>query len=143
MKRIMLSVTMILALLVLTAGVAASSVTRLRVSIPFDFNVGAKQLQAGQYIFAIGAITTHDASASSVAVLTQDGIIIALIPTMPGWDAPMNDDHLHFNRYGDRYFLSKVECAGYQANLRVTRTEKEARAENVRDRGTIRLALLK
>jgi hypothetical protein len=137
----MLSVTMSLALLVLTVGASASSVMRLRVSIPFDFYVGSEQLSAGQYIFAIGSLVAHNASATSVTVFKQDGTIIALIPTMPGWEASMSDDHLHFNRYGDKYFLSKVESAGYQANLSITRTEKEARAENVRDRGTIRLAL--
>lgn len=140
MKRLILLATLSLALLALTVTASANSVTRLWADVPFNFYIGAEQLSAGQYIFAISPIAAHSASTTSVTVLRQDGTFVARVSTMPGWDSSMSDDHLHFNRYGDKYFLSSVEGVGYQANLRVTRTEKEARAENVNDRGTIRLA---
>jgi hypothetical protein len=141
MKRSMLLATLSLAVLALAVTAFSNSVTRLSADIPFNFYVGAERLSAGQYIFAIGPLVAHNASTTSVTVLRQDGTAVARVATMPGWDSSLGNDHLRFNRYGDKYFLASVEGAGYQANLMLTRTEKEARAENVNDRGILRLAL--
>jgi len=143
MKKITLILTSIAVLLVLTLGASAGSVTRLRANVPFAFYVGTEQLPAGEYIFEIGSIGPAAATSTLVRVLDQDGKTTTLIQTMPGADSRMNDDHLHFNRYGNMYFLSKVEALGYQANLRATRSEKEAMAmaRNNQDRGTTILAL--
>jgi hypothetical protein len=141
MKRIALLVILVATLLMLTLGASAGSVTRLRANVPFAFYVGTEQLPAGGYIFEIASLGPAAATSTLVRVLDHDGKTTTLIQTMPGADSHMNDDHLHFNRYGEMYFLSKVEALGYQANLRATRSEKEAMAQSNQDRGTTILAL--
>jgi hypothetical protein len=99
----------ILRSLVVTAGLGAAfgpvalmAQSEIRITIPFDFTIGAKSLAAGEYsvqavrnnLFLIRNL--HDRTGS-------------LTLTMPG-DEPKRGGFpvLTFNRYGDSYFLNKV-----------------------------------
>jgi hypothetical protein len=134
MKKLM---TLTLAgLMVLFTGVLYASSTQIRVAIPFDFYAGTTHLSAGDYIVEMRPITTYAGTSTSVAIRTTDGNIAAYLPTMPG-NASLADNHLHFMRYGDQYFLSRVESNGYQANLKRSSLEKELLAESAMPQATI------
>ena len=125
-----LTVLLIVGMAVLGLSVAASaqSATILRANIPFAFYADKVLLPAGQYVFEMRPIGHGSATASAVTVRSQDGSWATFLLTMPGTD-PNNDEQLHFNRYGNKYFLSKVEAVGLQANVRKNKIEREIRAQ--------------
>ncbi len=119
-------------LLVGTLCMAVAPAQILRVDIPFEFYVGKDLLPAGQYIFEMQSTTGYSATASSVFIRRGDGEALRWVWTMPNQALPGDPtNQLTFHRYGDAYFLSKVECNGYKADLRVTPRERELLAEVV------------
>jgi hypothetical protein len=140
MKK-MLLLTLVLTLSIFSVTSAASSTIKLKAHIPFAFYVGSAELPAGEYIFSLREIAPHSASASALAVLRKDGTIITWLPTLPGSDCRTMEDRLQFNKYGNKYFLSKVESWGSQANLRVTGAERELRTKGNSLQGPTLLAM--
>jgi hypothetical protein len=140
MKRTVVRFTLGIALVGLSAVAWANSAARLRVTIPFSFYADGRVVPAGEYIFEIGAASPGAASATSVVIRNTDGTAVAVIFTMPGWDRNMADDHLHFNRYNNTYVLSRVEGLGFQANLTMSRIEKELIGQAKGKRGSTLIA---
>jgi hypothetical protein len=142
MKKTSVLMVAVAALLLIATGALASSVIRIRASVPFSFYVGDEQLPAGNYIFEMRAIGFGSSSSSAVAVYRQDGSVAAMISTIPsGWEYHrMADGHLHFTRYSNSYFLNKVEGPGAGASLITTKAERELRAQNNRGSETVIVA---
>lgn len=128
MKKITVLTIVGLMVLGLSAAAFANVASRLRVDVPFSFYVGKELLPAGQYIFETRSMSPWAASSSSVQIRNTSGDVMTWVHTQPGATAPQDDNHVHFNKYGNQYFLSKVEGFGYQATLNATRAEKELRA---------------
>jgi hypothetical protein len=135
MKKAML-VLSLAGLVIIFTGAAYANTGLLRVTIPFEFYVGNTQLPAGDYIFEMRPISTYSATSSSVVVKMMDGTVAARIATMPG-TAAMDNNQLHFSRYGNQYFLAKVESSGLQAGLKATHREKELLAQALAPQGVI------
>ncbi len=128
MRKIIVFTVLGVIVLGLTAAVAADTATKVRADVPFAFYAGKELIPAGSYIFELRSFGMGS-SASSVLIHNESGSIVTVLLTKPG-DVPLGEDaHLHFNKYGVRHFLSKVEGAGYQANLTPSRAEKEMRAQ--------------
>jgi len=133
MKNMIVVFASIVVLLVLATGASAITAARIRAYVPFDFHVGEELLPAGNYIFEMRAIGFGSSSSSAVAIYRPNGTIVTSIPTMPiGWDyRHMSDCHLHFTRLTGNYFLAKVEAPESGAALRMSKAEKELRAQNM------------
>lgn len=130
MKKTVFFGFLVISLFVLVTGAPARSAVALLVNVPFDFYVGKELLPAGDYRFEMGAMTPFTAKSSSLLVRRQDGSAVTGIFTIPGSGSlSINTDRLHFNRYGDKYFLARIECLEYQADLGKTAIEKELRAQ--------------
>ncbi len=119
---------------------SASAAARLRVNVPFAFYADNQALPAGSYVFEIGYGASASVSASGVIIRSLDGTAASVLLTTPGSGIKMTDNHLHFNKYGEKYFLSKVEGLGYQVNLKANRIEKEMRAQAVPKQETTLIA---
>jgi hypothetical protein len=128
MRKLTVLLMVVMAVLGLSIAASAANPTILRANIPFAFYAGKELLPAGQYTFELQAIGLGSATASAVAVRHQDGSLATFLFTMPG-TGRFNNDLLYFNRYGNKYFLSKVEAVGLQANVKATRIERELRAQ--------------
>jgi len=128
MKKATVLVLLGIAVLGLTVAAIANTATRVRADVPFAFYFGKELMPAGAYIFEMRSFGSGS-SASSVVVYSQSGTLSSISLSRPGDPPPANDAHLHFNRYGSRYFLTRVEGSGYQANLNMTPAEKEMRAQ--------------
>ncbi len=105
-KRAHLVLMLFIVAVTLVAPLMAQSV-RITANIPFEFTIGNKTLPAGEYMISNG-------SAPYVLMLRgKQRHVGALIMTEPEQIAPTRDPasvtKLEFNKYGDRYFLSKVE----------------------------------
>jgi hypothetical protein len=130
MKKTAFFGILLISLFVLVTGAPARSAAALLVNIPFDFYVGKELLPAGDYRFEMGAMTPFTAKSSSLLVRRQDGSPVTGIFTIPGSGSlSIDTDRLHFNRYGNKYFLARIECLEFQADLRKTSIEKELRAQ--------------
>jgi len=131
MKKI--AVVMILGVMVLGLSVVATAAmgVRLRANIPFPFYAGPELMPAGDYIFDIQSVGTGAPTASSILIHNESGSVAKWVLTIPGVIDSGAENHLHFNHYGNRHFLARVEGVGHQANLRLTPAEKELRAQKV------------
>jgi hypothetical protein len=126
MKRTIVVVASIFALLICAVVATAGTTIRIRADVPFNFYVGEERLPAGSYIFEMRPIGFGAASSSAVAVYYPDGTIVTMIPTMPaGYDYRSSDAQLHFRRYGNAYFLAKVEGPQAGASFRTAKAERE------------------
>ena len=142
MKRTIVLVTSIIALLMLATVAPAGPATRIRASIPFDFFTGDQQLPAGYYIFEMRALGFGSSSSSAVAIYRPDGNFACLTPSMPTWyDSRSDDGHLHFKRYGNVYFLSRIEGPQSGAAMRATKAEREYRAQTRVPQDTVLMAV--
>ena len=130
MKKTMTIVVTMGFILIMALSAFAGTVERLRVNIPFDFYIDKEVLPAGEYIVEMRPTSSGSSTASTVFVVNQDRTVTAMILTNPGSDNELNS-RLVFNKYGAKYFLSKVESMGLQANVRVSKFEKELRAQNI------------
>ncbi len=128
MKKMTVLALLGIAVLGLTAVAIANTAARVRADVPFSFYIGKELIPAGEYIFEMRSLGLG-ASAGSVLIHNDSGSIASVVLTTPGDVRDATMAHLHFNKYGSRYFLSKVEGAGYQANLAPTRAEKEMRVQ--------------
>lgn len=112
-----------LILLVFTAstlllGQAVSS--RLKVEVPFNFEMANLKLPAGDY-------QVSDFSRLAVHVSNRKaGNDVVTIQNVLAYDSTDEKDvRLIFNKYGDRYFLSEIWYPGIARALPKSKTERE------------------
>ena len=92
----------------LLVGLAASAQaqSKIKVNVPFDFNIGTTLLQAGEY-----TVQPASPNVSSEVLLFRDAAGNSRAVTMGIRMEPSSKDKvpkLVFHRYGDTYFLSQV-----------------------------------
>jgi hypothetical protein len=142
MRNAIVIAASIAVLLMLGTAASAGTAARVRAYVPFDFHVGEELLAAGNYIFELRSIGLASSSSSIVAVYRPDGTMASLIPTMPtGWNNRRTSDcRLHFTRLTNSYFLATVEAPEAGADLRMSKAERELRAQNTDRQDVILLA---
>jgi len=93
--------------------------TTIMARIPFDFTIGSKSFAAGEY-----RVMEH--SSNVLAIRSADGrpaILAMAHGFLPG--AKSGEAKLTFNKYGDRYFLSRVSHSDRGWELPKSAVEKE------------------
>ena len=95
---VLLTATMVLSM----TAFAQSKDDHLKVNIPFDFYVGARQMPAGTYI--VEASTNGTAKMSNND--THESMVFVTTPIIK--KNRQADPRLVFNSYGDAHFLSQV-----------------------------------
>lgn len=91
-------------LLALSPGAQAQQQFLFRVDIPFDFMAGGAHLPSGEYL-------AFHATPSMIQLVAQNGRASAWIPVKASAVAEAGEgpNQIVFNRYGDQYFLAKVQ----------------------------------
>lgn len=123
MKKTLLLMSVVAGLTIMAVFASAASGVVMRGDIPFDFYVENELLPAGEYDFAMGVVGGE--TASSIAIRTKDGTVVAFLTTKSDSEAKAKAGQLSFNHYSGKYFLKSVECPGYKADLKTTMHEKE------------------
>lgn len=113
-------------LLVLTAGVAQAQVSgRVNAHIPFNFQIGDKQLPAGDY-------SIKRVSQNALLIESTDKQQQVLMPFTEeidnGPNAKQKSERLVFRQYGERYFLAQIWMSRATAGRELTRTDAEREA---------------
>jgi hypothetical protein len=112
----------------LSAAFPGGNVVRVRADVPFAFYVDKEILPAGSYVFEIGASSQAAATGTSVVIRSVSSDTSSVLFTVPLSEKAALDC-LRFNKYGDKYFLARIEGLGYVAEVRSTRMERELRAQ--------------
>jgi hypothetical protein len=119
MKRSIFNTIAMLSLSAVLGSVHLNAQGPINVTVPFDFNVGAKSFHAGEY-------TVQEITTWVLAIRSADDRSSMLTSTTPGEPgATPGTAKLTFNRYGDRYFLSNVSGGGRGWALSKSAPEKE------------------
>ena len=118
----------LIAATILWAGLSFSGITSsMQVNVPFEFYLEDQLLPAGAYHFEMGS--GRGATASSVTVRSIDGDGIRMLCTLPEVDGNAGMNHLRFNQYGNKNFLSSISINGHKATLKTFKLEKELRSQ--------------
>jgi len=129
-KRMLLPLffSLIVAASIWPAKAQAQIIGNLEANVPFQFHVGNNTLPAGRYII-------HQLEASDLTIMeisSADGKLSALfsVESEEAKSTPEKTE-LIFNKYGDRYFLSKLFDEGNPDGnkLVASRDEKQASKE--------------
>lgn len=137
-KIILLSAIVLLASIAPTQ--AQSLGIRIRVNVPFDFNLNEKKLPAGEY--SVGR-AVHGSDDLVVSVNDLDGRLKAIrLSNAVVRSRPNEKASLVFHRYGDQYFLFQVWPAGATVGreFRKSKSEREVQEQLARDSARGRVA---
>ncbi len=123
-KRVHLILMMSVVAVTLVAPLMAQSV-RLTANIPFEFTIGNKTLPAGEYMIMNGSdpymliFQGMKEHVGALALTNREEVIST--------EHPQTVTRLEFNKYGDHYFLSRVDdgWVGSGFVLRPSRSERE------------------
>jgi hypothetical protein len=117
---------MFVAVVAVTAEAQVSGTQRMRARIPFAFNVGDKNLPAGEYTIAV----LNPASDRKVLqIRSTDGRESAIIQTNERNINTPEQAKLVFNRYGDRYFFAQAQMGGDSVTLAAVKSNAERNTE--------------
>jgi hypothetical protein len=115
-------IALVFALMLYPAKVHAQIIGKLAVSIPFQFHAGNAKLPPGNYIIHM----LDDSDLKVMEITSADGSTSALFEVQ---DAEANStpakSELIFNKYGNRYFLSKVFDEGNPSGSAVAKSRYE------------------
>src|SRR5881296_3149744 len=116
MKKI--SATLFVLVVILALAGTASAQSTLKANIPFDFTVGDKHLEKGEYIVRL------DSSVVQLSHVVKGSGAMSLVHAAT--PEQQRQDALVFRRYGDAIFLWKILRAdGTPRELVQTRSEIE------------------
>jgi hypothetical protein len=126
MKRISELALLIIGSMATCSG-AIGQQAAIKANIPFDFTVGNTWMPAGEY--------TISSPLQQVVQLRSAGLAkTATIVSSQSFHESSSGSELVFDKYGDQYFLHRVECPAIASlNLDVPRgkAEKQARTRSL------------
>jgi hypothetical protein len=112
-------------LLALTVGYAQEG--RIKVDIPFAFNVGAQRFQAGEY--SLTPLLQH-----TFQLRNQRGeFVTGFAANSVQAPKPTRTPTLVFNRYQQRYFLSQIWTAGENIGQQLPHSSSETEVAQATD----------
>lgn len=133
MKKLV-RISAILSLLFVFAAISANAqtVSSYKATIPFDFNVGQKQYQAGDYV-----IKTAKLAANTVSFTIEDekGNKLQTILVAAKAEMSTKQPELVFNRYDRQRFLNGLSTSDASITISMSRYEKRI-AREMREKGT-------
>lgn len=127
MKKSILSIAGILALMVTVGGATGYAQDRVEASVPFGFSVGQAALPAGNYSF-------RQLSQNSWAIRNTDSGKSVLAIGGPSESHPTDDQgKLVFKHYGSHYFLYEISRLGQSQEIPPSKQEREMAREMARN----------
>jgi hypothetical protein len=110
-------------LVILMAIVSAQAQIKYRAHIPFDFTIGQKSYEAGDYL--IGSINPYTAN-NIIAIQDAKARNSNFIMTTNGKDySKVEMTKLIFNRYETQYFLAGISTPSFIVELSKSKAEKK------------------
>ena len=98
----------------LTISAHAQTTQPVVANIPFDFNVGSKNLPAGKYTITV---VNPASDRKALQIRSSDGRSTAITLTTGVIGTASEKTKLVFHRYGDQYFFAQATMAGEKMAL--------------------------
>jgi hypothetical protein len=119
-----LLIALVFALTIYPGEAKAQIIGDLEVNIPFHFHVGNAKLPAGNYRIHM----LDDSNQAVMEIISADGSTSALfqVQEAQAQNTP-GQNELLFNKYGNRYFLTRVFDAGDPNGSKVVKSDYEKR----------------
>jgi len=136
----LLAVSALVLCAVTASASAQSSVVSKNVKVDFDFYAGKKLMPAGEYEFKL---SPNHQTHKLVHVRQVGGKANAIVASVPNLNTKgAKPGEIVFNKYGDRYYLARVQIgdSGYVHNVVKTKSERKllrAVAVNINDNQVI------
>ena len=104
----------------------ADDTKKIKVTIPFDFVLGTKQLKAGNYVVQ----SWGNSGDGALLFRSEDGDAQQIVFVVPVENNAGNHERLVFHRYGDEQFVAQVWFMGDEAGYELIpgAREKESAA---------------
>ena len=119
-----LFIALAFALTIYPSKAQAQIVGKIEANIPFQFHAGNTQLPAGKYVIYV----LDDSDPSVMEIRSADGSTAALFQVQPEEaNSTPDKSELIFNKYGNRYFLSKLFDEGNPSGSQVVESRYEKR----------------
>jgi hypothetical protein len=129
-----IQISAILSLLVVFSAISASAqaVSSYKADIPFDFSIGQKSYQSGNYVIKTSKIA---ANAVSFTLEDEKGNKLQTILVASSEGISKNNPELVFNRYDNQRFLTGLVTTDASITLAMSGTEKRI-AKEMREKGS-------
>lgn len=118
-------------LLATTTQAQSSGSQKMRAHVPFAFNVGSRQLPAGEYNITV---LNPNSDRKVLQIRSTDGRAAAIIHTVGTSANAPEKSRLVFRRYGDRYFFAQAQATGESTAL----TTMKSRVERIEEHAVTR-----
>jgi hypothetical protein len=128
-KLIQLSLLVASAIIFSTFSTHAQSVTKIDTKIPFDFSIGGKTYQAGDYHLTV--VTTLSGHAN-LTIRDNDGNSLERVIVNRLGEKKPGEPELVFNRYANDRFLAKVSIGSGVYSLIRSDAERDTLRKNTR-----------
>lgn len=115
MKKTTLQILSVIGLVVLMSAVSVKAQTQYRAHVPFDFTIGTKDYQAGDYVIDV---ISKDSSNKAVAIRDAKSRNARILMATLGEDySKVTTATLVFDRFDDQYSLSMIRTPSFGAKL--------------------------
>jgi hypothetical protein len=136
MKRhlsLTIAIMMLVAVWAITAQSQATSPRLMRAHIPFAFNVGNKELPAGEYIITV---LNPSSDQKVLQIRSTDGRVSAIVSTVGTKSKSPEKSKVVFHCYGDTYFFAQAQVSGESTALAAFKSKAErTEARTIANRG--------
>jgi hypothetical protein len=106
----------------------------MTIQVPFDFQIGEQELPAGKYEIKRNSQT----SALLLIQSTERKTSVFVSTTQDGLSEKTARGSMIFNKYGERYFLSKITLRGYKNGYALPKSKTERQQRHLAEAEIIR-----
>ena len=105
-----------------SAHAQTTNAQRVLANIPFDFNVGTKNLPAGKYTITV---LNPSSDRKVLQIRSSDGRSTAITITTAVTGTASEHAKVVFHQYGDKYFFAQAQMAGDTMGLAALKSSVE------------------
>ena len=128
--------TLLILMLAVLTGLASAQTRTITAQVPFDYVLKGKTMLAGETTIKV------QGDVQPILWISSENARAVVFVNSAQSNRASSMTKLVFHRYGDRYFLARIERAGESLGyeLPATKLEAELRAQNVAENDVILLA---
>jgi hypothetical protein len=143
MKRKILQICTLLGLALILAVVSteAQTIIQYKANIPFDFNIGKKTYQSGDYIIYVKSLNQLSAMLSVKNAKTLD--LRKIVVLMNGSRSRADKTVLMFDRYADQYVLTQMVSPGFGLSAPKSKVKKRTAKKIKQPQESVAIVLVK
>ena len=117
-----IAIMMFVAALATAAQAQSNGSPLMRARIPFTFNVGSRELPAGEYNISV---LNPSSDRRVLQIRSTDGRVSAMVNTVDLNAKAAEQSKVVFRRYGETYFFAQAQVSGESTSLSALKSSAE------------------